>query len=778
MVDAALSATPRLSSADPPPAWAYTVSVRSLCEFTAKAGDLDRRFTPSATALEGLAGQAAVVARRGPGYESEVPLQGQCGTLRVRGRADGFDAQRQRLEEIKTIRGRADDVTANRRALHWAQLETYAALLCASRGLAQVELALVYVDAGTQQETVLRRIAGAASLQAAFAARCAAFAEWAAQEAAHRAARDGALAALPFPLGSFRPGQRALAEAVYRSSVQGNCLLAQAPTGIGKTLGTLYPVLRAMPGRQLDRVAFLTCKTTGRNTALDALQQLRGAMPGRSLRVLALVSKEQACEHPGQPCHGAACPLASGFHDRLPAARAAAVAEGWLDPAAQRRAALAHGICPYHLGQELLRWVDVVVGDVHHAFDPRGQLFGLAQALDWRWVLLVDEAHNLVERTRQMYSAQMRLSDIQTAWHAAPAALRAPLQRWHKVAAALAAESDADDHALPSVPDALLQALQALNTAVGEHLQDQPLDGGPLLHGPLLQFHFQALALQRLLDRFGPHSVFEVLRAAPPADGSAPDALLAVRNIVPAAFLRQRWAACQGATLFSATLGPPAYPRDLLGLPADTGWIDIPPAFPPEHLQVHIARRLSTRFPHRRASLDAVVALMAGQFARHPGNYLAFFSSFDYLDLAADRLAVLHPALPQWRQTRGMPDSARQGFLARLQPGGQGLAFAVLGGAFAEGVDLPGTRLVGAFIATLGLPPVSMAQQRTRERLDELFGPGHGYADRVPGLQRVVQAAGRVIRSPSDRGWLWLMDERFAQPDVRALLPAWWHIQA
>jgi Rad3-related DNA helicase len=760
-------------SADTPPAWAYTVSVRSLCEFTAKAGDLDRRFTPSATALEGLAGQAAVVARRGPTFESEVPLQGQCGALRVRGRADGFDTLRQRLEEIKTIRGRTEDVAANRRALHWAQLETYAALLCASRGLEQLELALVYVDAGTQQETVLRRTASAASLQAAFEARCAAFAAWAALEAEHRAARDAALASLPFPPGSFRPGQRALAEAVYRRAAQGACLLAQAPTGIGKTLGTLYPVLRAMPGQQLDRVAFLTCKTTGRNTALDALQQLRSATAGRSLRVLALVAKEQACEHPGQPCHGDACPLARGFHDRLPAARAAAVAAGWLDPATQRRVALDHGICPYHLGQELLRWVDVVVGDVHHAFDPNGQLFGLAQALDWRWALLVDEAHNLVDRARQMYSAQMRLSDIQTAWDTAPSALRAPLQRWHKAAAALAAAADADDHALDSVPDPLLQALQALNTAVGEHLQDLPLASGPLLH-----FHFQALALQRLLDRFGPHSVFEVQRSAPPADGMPPDAVLAVRNIVPGAFLRQRWAACQGATLFSATLGPPAHPRDLLGLPADTGWIDIPPAFPPEHLQVRIARRMSTRFPHRRASLDAVVRLMASQFAQHPGNYLAFFSSFDYLDLAADRLAALHPALPQWRQTRGMQDAARQDFLARLQPGGHGIAFAVLGGAFAEGVDLPGTRLVGAFIATLGLPPVSIAQTRTRERLDSLFGPGHGYADRVPGLQRVVQAAGRVIRSPSDRGWLWLMDERYARPEVRALLPAWWRIEA
>ena len=174
--------------------------------------------------------------------------------------------------------------------------------------------------------------------------------------------------------------------------------------------------------------------------------------------------------------------------------------------------------------------------------------------------------------------------------------------------------------------------------------------------------------------------------------------------------------------------------------------------------------------------MNALVDLLAQQYAEHPGNYLAFFSSFDYLDRAAARLALRHPALPQWRQVRAMGEAPRRDFLARFTPAGRGIGFAVLGGAFAEGVDLPGTRLIGAFIATLGLPPVSPVQDQFRARLDTLFGAGHGYADRVPGLQKVVQAAGRVIRSPEDRGWLWLMDERYRQTEVRALLPAWWRI--
>lgn len=768
------------------PSWTYTVSVRSLCEFTAKRGDLDRRFTPSATSLEGQAGQMTVLARRSPGYETELPLEGQFGALRVRGRADGYEADVNRLEEIKTIRGAVEAIPENRRALHWAQLQTYGALIAADRGLAELELALVYVDADTQNETVLRETATAANLQAAFEARCRAFEAWAEQEAAHRKARDAGLSQLPFPLGELRPGQRLLAEAVYRAAANGRCLLAQAPTGIGKTLGTLYPLLRAMPAQQLDKIGYMTCKGTGRITALEALHALREAAPANALRVLTLVAKEQACEHPDKACHGDSCPLASGFYDRLPAARSEAVQAGWLDPAAQRRIALQHGICPYYLGQELLRWADVVVGDVHHAFDPHGQLFNLAQTQDWRLALLVDEAHNLVERARAMYSATLSLQSVRDTEPEAPKAIRPALRRLARELATLARAQPADYQAFSDVPEPLADALQLVNTVLGEHMQNHPLETGPLM-----QFYFETLGLQRLLDKFGNHSLCDLQRSAraiaEPANLSlldeaedastdAVDVLLSIRNIVPGFFLKPRFEGCHSVTLFSATLGPAEYQRDLLGLPDDTAWIDVPAPFPPEHLSVRIADRLSTRYEHRTRSLDALVDLLATQFAEHRGNYLAFFSSFDYLEQASARLALRHPEVPQWSQARSMGDAARRAFLDRFVPDGRGIGFAVLGGAFAEGVDLPGTRLIGAFIATLGLPPVSALQEQIRERLDGMFGADHGYADLVPGMQKVVQAAGRVLRSVDDRGWVWLLDRRYRRPEVRALLPGWWRV--
>ena len=749
----------------------YTVSVRNLCEFTAKRADLDRRFTPSATALEGITAEQTVATRRGQDYETQVVLVGLEGDLRVRGRADGFDPRRQCLEEVKTIRGRPDDIPENRRQLHWAQLQTYGALFCRARNLSQLELALVYFDVESQTETVLREVFGAQELEEAFTARCASFAAWAGQERAHRLARDAALRGLAFPPGEFRPGQRSLAEAVYRTAASGRCLLAQAPTGIGKTLGTLFPVLRAMPGSS-DKIAYLTCKGTGRLTALQALESLRAGAPGKALRVLALVPKEQACEHPDKACHGESCPLARGFHDRLPAARQQAVDEGWMDAKAQRRIALQHGLCPYYLGQELLRWADVLVGDVHHAFDPQGQLWGLSQALDWRLAVLVDEAHNLVDRTRRMYSAALPLAAVRAAQRLAPAGLMPAFDHLLQATADLAAEQDTDLAVLDEVPDTLALPLRALAADLSEHFQKQAT-----ATGPLLDFHFELQRFVWLAELLAEHTLFDIERGHDDTTGTT-GTTVSLRNVVPARFLRPRFAALHSVTLFSATLGPPAYATDLLGLPENTIWIDVPPVFAPENLTVRVAMRISTRYGDRARSLPALAAVIARQFDAQPGNYLAFFSSFDYLQQAAERLARQRPDIPQWCQDRSMPADARQAFLQRFEAGGRGVGFAVLGGVFAEGVDLPGSRLIGAFIATLGLPPVSPLQDAWAARLERIFGAGSGYADRVPAMQKVVQAAGRVLRTPEDRGWLWLLDDRYAQPAVVRLLPAWWRLPA
>ncbi|ODS65736.1 MAG: ATP-dependent DNA helicase [Acidovorax sp. SCN 65-108] len=762
----------------------YTVAVRELCEFTAKQGDLDLRFTPAPTALEGMAGHAVAASRRGAGYRAEVALSGSYQSLRVRGRADGYDPAQQRIDEVKTFKGRLDRQPASHRHLHWAQAKVYGWLLCEQEQLAHIDVALVYLDVGTQQETVFTEHCNADDLRQHFEAQCQRFIAWAEQQVAHRAARDAALTTLAFPFGGFRTGQRPLAEAVYKAAVAGRCLLAQAPTGIGKTMGTLFPLLKAAPAQRIDKVFFLAAKTSGRQMALDALARLADSAPALPLRVLELVARDKACEHPDKACHGESCPLARGFYDRLPAARAAAVAPASADKPASvlqqarvRDVALQHDVCPYYLSQELARWADVVVGDYNYYFDLGGLLHSLAQANQWRTALLVDEAHNLVERGRKMFTAELHPAALAQARSSPTAAQHAPvkkaLDKVRRAWVALDKAHPAPYTVLETFPDKLLAALQQCTTTLTEHFTDHPTEPD----GALQTFYFDALHLQRMADLLDAHSMVDITQATAghhQRSSKPGDSVVCIRNVVPAPFLQPRLAAAHTSTLFSATLQPARYYADLLGLPEGHMWVDVESPFAAQQLQVQVARHISTRYPHRAASLAPITALMAQQFRERPGNYLAFFSSYDYLQQAAALFAQQHPDVPHWCQSRRMLEGEQREFLARFTDTSRGIAFAVLGGAFAEGIDLPGKRLIGAFVATLGLPQVNPVNEQIRERMQALFGAGYDYTYLYPGLQKVVQAAGRVIRTPSDEGVVHLMDERFAQAQVRSLLPAWW----
>lgn len=846
-----------------------TVAVRALCEFTARTGDLDLRFTPAPSALDGMEGHAVVQQRRraqpGSRYEAEVTLSGQFEDLQVRGRADGFDAAAQQLEEIKTYRGALDSVCPHHRALHWAQAKVYGHLLCQARGLARLNVALVYVHTPSLQETVLAEDCSAADLQHFFAAHCRHYLDWARSEAGHRQQRNAALAVAAFPMPAFRVGQRQLAVAVYRtarSASAGRCLMAQAPTGIGKTLGTIFPMLKAMAGQGataasavdttppgsavqgaasasdtcngLDKLFFLTAKGTGHGLALHALGQMQTALArgqGEPLRVLNLRARDATCEHPDKACHGESCPLACGFFDRLPAARAAAVTLSasagpvlW-DAPTVRQVALQHGICPYYLSQELARWADVVVADYHYFYDSAALLYALAQQQGWRVGVLVDEAHNLLERARSMYTAPLSQFDLAAARRSASSATGAvkkaldALQRqWNalnKAQAGLslqAPDSEADEapgaQSLPlfaqaapqtvsgplarshtssqtayqsyaAIPLALLAAAQRAIGAIADVQADQALPPGD----PVLTLYWALLHFQALAEQFGPHALFDVQLAPPlPARGGQPRtpvSTLCIRNVIPAPHLAARHAAAQATVLFSGTLSPPQFYRDLLGLPADTAWLEVEAPFAAHQLQVRIARHISTRWRDREASLAPLADLIARQYAGQPGNYLCFVSSFDYLQRVAVSLQRLHPQLPLWQQERSMDEAGRRAFLDRFVEGGQGVGLAVLGGAFAEGVDLPGTRLIGAFVATLGLPQLNPVNEAMQRAMDAFMGAGrgHDYTYLYPGLRKVVQAAGRVIRTEHDRGVVVLVDDRFQRAQVRALLPQWWRVE-
>jgi DNA excision repair protein ERCC-2 len=748
----------------------YTISVRSLCEFASKHGDLDRRFTPSTTALEGINGHRIIGERRPAGYQREISVTGEYGGLLVRGRADGFDAGLNRLEEFKTFRGDLGRMPSNRRHLHWAQLKTYGALLCRLKQLRDLELGLVYFDVVSQHETLLCEKFSADTLQSEFERLCALFVAWAAQELSHQEARNHLLGALAFPHPAMHPSQRQLAESVFRTVRRRGFLIAQAPTGIGKTLGTIFPALKALGKNSVDKLFFLVAKTSGRHAALDALRSLTEAHTAAPLRVLEYAAKERACVFPDRSCTGESCPLAQGFYNRMPLARAVAVAHDLLDQPRIRQIALDAQVCPYYLTQELTRWCDVIIADYNYYFDSGAALHALTVEHQWRVAVLVDEAHNLLPRARSMYSASLHAGELAAALGALPAALAIQLRRLDRAWQELEHASETDYAVLPAPPDSLLHELERCTALIRDLLSDDQ----DSLNDGVLQFLFDLLRFKQLIDSFGAHSIFDLERDDSEMSGRF---TLCIRNVCPAPFLASRFASSTATILFSATLAPQVFYRQLLGLPPSAEWLDVVSPFRTGQLNVRVMQRLSTRYADRGSSLGPMVSAMAAQYRTQPGNYLAFFGSFEYLDQAVVAMKQAHGDISIWHQKRRMDSGERDGFLRRFGLNGAGIGFAVLGGVFAEGIDLPGTRLIGAFIATLGMPQINAVNGEYQQRMQQLFGQGFEYTYLYPGMQKVVQAAGRIIRTAADTGTLLLMDDRYSSPQIRSLLPAWWEPQ-
>jgi DNA excision repair protein ERCC-2 len=751
-----------MSTGTPPtaPATSTSVAVRVLCQFTAKRGDLDLRFTPAPSAREGIAGHVIVAARRGREYETEVTLDGTYESLHVRGRADGYDSKERRLDECKTYRGELARMPDNHRALHWAQVKMYGAMLCRREQLREIRLALVYYDVDTEHETVLAETFQAESLQLFFAQHCSRYAAWAQTEREYKSRRDQALQALGFPF-EFYSAQRQLAESVYRAAANGEHLLAQAPTGVGKTLGTLFPMLKAMGAQKIDRIFYLAAKSTGRELALDALRAMTSTI---KLRVLEITAREKVCKYPDAACHGDSCPLAKSFYDRLPAARAEALDRGMMDQQALAAVASLHSVCPYFLSQELARWSDVVIGDYNYYFDQSAFLYGLAQEQGWRVGVLVDEAHNLVERARRMYSASIDTESLRRARKEAPPILKGAIERLNREFQRIAQSQSAPYQVYDIAPNSLLEALD-------EYISQQSAlsDQAVVLPDTVQRLFFDALSFYGLAEEFAEHSLFDVSQPA--------HATFTIRNIVPAGFLKFRFANTKSVVLFSATLTPKTFYLDLLGLPETTRWLDVESPFSPEQLEVHLVRHISTRYQHRDDSIAPMVELIVKQFERVPGNYLVFASSFDYLARIAEQLDRVAAHIPNRLQFRSMSESERKVFLDGFVPGGRCIGLAVLGGAFGEGVDLPGERMIGAFIATLGLPQLNDVSEQMRLRMDHLFDAGYAYTYLYPGLHKVIQAAGRVIRTRNDRGVVYLIDDRYTRREIRELLPKWWKLQ-
>ncbi len=830
----------------------FTVQVRELVEFSLRRGDLggERGFVGPDRALAGTRGHQRLQRSRPAGYQKEVPVAHEIEVdeliLRIQGRIDGLLASTDEvlLEEIKTVQGRWDGVPD---PLHWAQAKVYGFIRAQGQALEEITLRLAYLHLDAGEVTEFRERFSLVELKAFFEAAANLYLEWIREWHRWQQRRDVSIRGLAFPFTRYRPGQRGLAVAAYRVLARGGRLFLEAPTGIGKTISVLFPAVKALGEGKLERVFYLTARTVGRTVAEQAMRELRQA--GLRLRTLTLTAKEKICHREGQPCDARACPLAIGYYDRLHAAMRDALDREELTRPILETLSVAHQVCPFELSLDLSLWVDAVICDYNYVFDPRAYLRRHFAEEGGAYGFLVDEAHNLVDRAREMFSADLESREIQEVRRAIKEALPRCAKALSRLNSALRKLADPSDiaaepaetsepgreldlfaserdipEALPgrrrreealtspspsrANPRSLSLVTSAATVEIGV-LKDVPSGAEPVsgrLHASgvritrelpahllplldealaqaevwlaqnqpaefrerLLELYFRMRSFQRTAEGYDERYVTLV-----ETDGGLRVRLFCLD---PSFLLRQALGRGKAAVFFSATLTPTDYYRTLLGGSPEDPVIQLTSPFPPEHLAVLVQDRIRTQFKARAGTLADVARAINALVEGRCGNYLVYLPSYQYLTAVQEQFHTLCPEVPMLVQRPAMNDSERDAFLAAFAVDHDRtlVGFAVMGGIFGEGIDLVGDRLIGAIIVGVGLPQLCVERDLIRDYFQEQLGAGFDYAYTFPGMNRVLQAIGRVIRSETDRGVVLLIDTRFAEPRYQRLFPAWW----
>jgi len=752
----------------------HQIAVTTLVASVLRSGDLDMRFSAPGRALDGIRIHREIQRRRPEGYQKEVPVSLEVETeelvLAVSGRIDGVFEEKGGtvVEEIKSTTRELADLEKRYDLCHWGQAKAYAYLLARERALAEVSVRLTYCHVDSKETLEREETFPRAELESFFQDLIERYLDWATTQVHWRQLRDRTIAELDFPFASYRTGQRTMAVMVYRTLRDGGQALIQAATGIGKTAAALFPAIKTIGEGGTDRIFFLTARNTGKAAAVGALNLL--AEKGLRLKRVCLTAKDHICFCPDAACSPDLCEYAKGHFDRLSDALKDAFTYDNLDRETIEAVALDRRVCPFEFSLELACWADCIVCDYNYAFDPRVYLRRFFDEESGAYAFLVDEAHNLVDRSREMFSARLNKSAFLELRRAVktdlPAVYRTAgkINTWMLAAHKQAAASGGFQSATHP-PDELEPLLRAFLRAAERWLaKNRPAPWRELL----LEIYFAAVAFYRVLERYDDSYVSCCTVAGKNLEVKL--FCLDPSNLLKAALQR-----CRGAVFFSATLTPPGYFQELFGCDADTAKVGIGSPFPRHNLQVLVADDVSTIYTQREKSVDPIAKLIRTFVAGKTGNYLCFFPSYAYMTMVAERFEVLDQKVRVSIQSPEMDDAERARFLERFSTGNSEtlVGFAVMGGVFGEGVDLVGERLSGAVVVGVGLPAICPERDLIRRYFDEK-GTGFDYAYRYPGINRVLQAAGRVIRTGRDRGCLLLVDRRFADAGYRRLLPDHW----
>jgi DNA excision repair protein ERCC-2 len=726
------------------------ISVTDIATLFGRSGDLKRRDFSLLRGTEGIRLHRKLQADRGERFQAEVPVRSRWKHLQIDGRVDGVDRQDGVvLEEYKTTLNPVRDAESPS-SIHMLQLQLYGWLW--EREHAETpSLRLIYASPrGDQHPVPLRPHPDPESLLDAVITYKQEQRDWITE-------RNAALRQLAFPYETLRPGQTELMEAVSETFTRGGRLIAEAPTGIGKTLAVLLPALKAMGEGEVDSLYVATCRNAGKNTIEDALRHLSESLPG--LRAITLQAKERICRETGSPCDCEICPLARGFYDRLPEAMKALRQEKLWDVGTWSRVAREHEVCPFAFSMSAAREADVLVGDINYALDPTARLEFFFGRPDQRPGLIVDEAHHLPDRVRGMCSAVLNSSELRRHLRELPSAHRPLIQKGvnrvnREIRTFVAEQVEQNgwpkDHAEPPnrVAFACGSALEVLELSLAESAVTGR-DARPEL--------FQSLA---------------AFRSAVHHAGSSHVAFTENGALHwfcrdPGEWIRDHLEEVEASVFFSATLSPISSYRRVVGLGAETSELVLPSPFPPEHLSVTTDTSLDLSYRNRSPeTLSRLSEQIAALLSEHRKNTIVFFPSYAFMQEVASRMPPADLVMgPVRLQPRGLQEEEAREFLQPFFDSEHaGAVFAVLGGALNEGIDLPGAACVRVIVVSIGLPAVCIEREILRDHFSRAGEDGFYMAYGLPGITRIRQAMGRVIRGPEDRGEVILIDARFRRP--------------
>ena len=753
------------------------ISVRNLVEFIFREGDIDNRGSRLQSAdvmLEGTRIHKKIQSAMGAGYQAEVPLKitetEELYELTIDGRADGIFTEDDVtwIDEIKGVYRNIEKMEEPV-FVHKAQAMCYAYILAWQNELQEIGVQMTYCNLETEERKYFRQKFSFGEIEHWFLELLEKYKKWADFQCSWRKIRQASIKQLEFPF-PYREGQKQLAGDVYRTIARKKVLFLQAPTGVGKTISTIFPAVKAVGEGLADRIFYLTAKTITASVARETFGLLKEK--GYKGKVIQITAKEKLCMCEEMDCNPLHCPYAKGHFDRVNDAVFELLQESDFFTREEILAqAEKHMVCPFEMSLDVASWSDDIICDYNYAFDPTVYLKRFFQdGIQGDYILLVDEAHNLVERSRNMYSAEVYKEDfleMKRIMKNDSKGITKLLDKCNKQL--LEMQRECENYAVLDQVGTFYFSLMRL---VGV-LDDLFAKGSEIPERKkVLDFYFQIRNFMNIYELVDEHYV---IYSQLNEDGRF---MLKLYCVDPSLNLQNCLDRVNSTIFFSATLLPIQYYKSLLSTKTDNYAIYAKSSFTKDQQMVLLAEDVSSKYTRRNeAEFEKIAFYIYQMILGKTGNYMAFFPSYKLMEQVCEKfLQIDDTGCNVLLQKAGMKEQEREEFLLAFDEKRDNsfVAFCVMGGIFGEGIDLKNDRLIGAAIVGTGLPQISNEQEILKNYYDAHGGCGFDYAFRYPGMNKVLQAAGRVIRTTEDKGIILLLDERFLSREYETLFPREW----